>query len=70
MYGDRSFLEDLSAYYATSGDRTSKVVDFPPNFPSQFLQGSEYISEGKEDFTIVDSFAGTMPFVLDPMLFT
>lgn len=60
-----NLFETLRNYYASSGDRTSKLVDFLPDIPSQFLRGSEYVAEKGADFTIIDSFAGAMPIVLD-----
>ncbi len=67
MFGDNLF-EDLVGYFASTGDQESKVVDFPnfdPALGSRFLNGSEHIFEGNEDFTIIDPFSGVMPVVLD-----
>src|SRR6516162_9140548 len=60
---DEYYLEALRKYFLASGDKRSKIVDFTGNGISPFLKGSETI--GLEDFTIIDSFDGRKPIVLN-----
>jgi hypothetical protein len=61
---DKYYLDSLKKYYAASGDKVSKIVDFSSKLPSPFLRGNEIIG-GKDNFSIIDSFGGIKPIVLN-----
>ena len=58
---DEYYIEALRRYYVASGDKLSKIVNFPCGSRSPFLRSHDII--GKDDFTIIDSFDGRKPAV-------